>query len=275
MQSLNMQTMKKKLLFLLTVCLFFQLSDAQDNFTVIKVSGNIVIERTGSSLIQGTAFSQNENLLFKIPESRAAVINPQRGRFVLTSDNLNEFKTSKSNFLPSAGKISTRAFGTGSGPEDLKTVLNGNIAILKENKIVIDTSVYPMADDKFFYISYGYNNKTINKKLAYNKDTLLIKRSELLIVDGKEVQNPDIREMKLTYLAAGDPYVSTPVSLFTPVFPDNEALKQELKILISQISTKTYNEKMYEISAYVQDFYGKVDENTLKIWLNKNLGFKK
>jgi hypothetical protein len=267
--------MKKKLVFLLTVCLFFELSDAQDNFTVIKVSGNIVIERTGSSLTQGTAFSQNENLLFKIPESRAAVINPQRGRFLLTSDNLTEFRTSKSNFLPPTGKISTRAFGTTSKPEDIKTVLLGNIAILNDIKIVIDTSVYPLADDKFFYVSYGYNNKTINKKLSFNKDTLLIKKNELLLVDGKVIQNPDIKEMKLTYLAAGDPYISTPVSTFTPVFPDNDLLKQELKILISQMSTRTYNEKISEISSYLQDFYGKVDENSLKIWLNKNLGFKK
>jgi len=267
--------MKKKLVFLLAVCLLFRTSYAQDNFTVIKVSGDIVIERTGSSLSPGLAFSQNENLLFKIPESRAAVINPQRGRFLLTSENLVEFKNSKSNFLPSAGKISTRNAGTKSGPEDLNKLFEGSVLILKENKIVIDTGVYPLSEDRFLYISYDYNNRTINKKLAFNKDTLFIKRTELLVVDSKEIENPDIKEMKLSYLQTGDSYVSKPVCSFTPVFTDNEALKKEIEILILQMENKSYNEKMNEIDAFILEFYGKVNENSLRIWLNQNLGFKK
>ena len=104
--------MKKVITILLTLCFCNQISYSQDKFTVIKVSGNIVIERTGYSLSIGTSFAQNENLLFKIPESRAAVINPQRGRYLLTSENSNEFRNSKSNFLPSTGKISTRTIFT-------------------------------------------------------------------------------------------------------------------------------------------------------------------
>jgi len=47
--------MKKEYLFLLSVCLFPSSEIyTQDLFTVIKVSGNIIIERTGSSLGTGT-----------------------------------------------------------------------------------------------------------------------------------------------------------------------------------------------------------------------------
>jgi hypothetical protein len=38
---------------------------------------------------------------------------------------------------------------------------------------------------------------------------------------------------------------------------------------------KTYNEKLNEISAFIREFYGKIDENSVKTWLNKNFGLKK
>jgi hypothetical protein len=127
--------MRKLLAFLILVLLFPILS-AQDYFTVIKVSGNIVIERTGLSLGTGTSFAQDENLLFKIPDSRAAVYNPQKGRFIITSQNTDEFKNLKSNYLPTAGKISSRAFGFSSRREEFKRQFEGDYVILDKNEII-------------------------------------------------------------------------------------------------------------------------------------------
>ena len=36
---------------------------------------------------------------------------------------------------------------------------------------------------------------------------------------------------------------------------------------------KTYNEKLCEISAYINEFYGKPEENNLSNWLNENFDF--
>jgi len=265
--------MKNKLFLMLPVFLYVHLTSAQDLFTVIKVSGNIVIERTGSQLGIGTAFLQNENLVFKVPDSRAAVINPQRGRFLLTSENLTEFKSSKSVFLPSAGKISTRAYSMNS-KSNLKDLFEGDFVILNELKIIVDTTLYPLTDKEFLYISYEYNNKTVNKKLAFHSDTLVIKRNELLTVGGREIADPKIDQMKLIYLKEGEQYKSTPVCSFTPVFPDPGTISAEIAVIIEKMSIKTYQEKLNEISAFIEEFYGTVDENSLKKWLEKYLGLK-
>ena len=267
--------MKKKLFLLSAMFFYVHLANAQDLFTVIKVSGNIVIERTGSSLGIGTAFAQNENLLFKVPDSRAAVINPQRGRFLLTSDNLSDFRNSKSNFLPSASKISTRSPYSGSKITALKDQMEGNFVILNEMKILVDTTVFPLTEKKFLYISYEYNNKTVNKKLTFNSDTLIIKRNELLTVNGQVITDPQIDKMKLIYLKEGEPYVATPVSSFNPVFPDNKIISQEIGVIIDKMDKKSYDEKLNEVSAFIGEFYGKVDANSLENWLNKYLGLKK
>lgn len=269
-----MQTMKKNLIFLLAVCLSFQTTDAQDFFTVIKVSGNIIIERTGSSLGIGTSFAQNENLLFKIPESRAAVINPDRGRFLLTAENLTEFKNSKTNYLPSAGKISTRALSVNRAIKDLKDHFEGSYLILNETGLKIDTTVYPMSDNRFFYITYNYQTKTINKKLAFNYDTLFLKKKELLAVDGNIIPDSLINEMNLMYLVTGESYTATPVCFFTPVFPDYKMLGQEIIVILDQLNKKSYSEKYNEISAFIKEFYGKTDDANLKRWLLDNFGLR-
>jgi len=266
--------MKKNLIFLLAVCLYSQRTNAQDLFTVIKVSGNIIIERTGFALGTGTSFAQNENLLFKIPESRAAVINPDRGRFLLTSENLTDFRNYKSNYLPSAGKISTRALSVNMAIKDLKDHFEGNYFILNETGLKIDTTVYPMSDSRFFYITYNYANRAINKKLAFNYDTLFLKKNELLAVDGKLIPDSSISEMALMYLVAGESYTATPVCVFTPVFPDYIVLGQEISVILDQINKKSYNEKYNEISAFINEFYGKVDDANLERWLQENFGLR-
>ena len=270
--------MKKNLIFLLSVCLSLQASTyAQDLFTVIKVSGNIVIERTGSMLDIGTSFFQNENLLFKVPESRAAVINPDRGRFLITSENLSTFKTSKSNFLPPAGKISTRALSTSPnrGIGDLKNHFEGNYLMLDEIRLKIDSTVYPMADNKFFFITYNLKDRQINKKLIHKHDTLFINRNELLIVDGKIIPDSLVTSMKLAYLIVEDgSYNAATVCTFTPVFPDKSSLGQEVKVIYDLMANKSYNEKMNEISAFVKEFYGKFDDKSLQKWLFDNFGIK-
>jgi len=270
--------MKKLSAFLASVTLLFLFlhltSFAQDKFTVIKVSGNIVIQRTGSQLNIGTAFSQNEDLVFKSAVSRAAVINPQRGRYLLTADNSSEFINSKSVFLPSSGKISARGGNAILSANDLKNYFEGNYVIFDKIKIKINPEIFPMNGKKYFYIRYQYKNETINKKLSFNADTLFITKNELLTVDGKQIPNPEITEMKLMYMEEGEKYVSTPICAFTPVFPDFDQMKQEIKIIIDQMKDKTYIQKLNEISSYINDFYGKPEETNLKSWLNENFGLK-
>jgi len=265
----------KNLNLILTASFFvfifsYTISYAQDKFTVIKVSGSIIIQSTGSALNIGTAFSQNEDLLFKSAASRAAVINPQRGRFLLTSDNLSEFKNSKSNFLPATGNISARGGNAILNTNDLKNYFEGNYVIFDKVKIKINPEVFPMNEKKYFYIRYQYKNETINKKLTFSSDTLIINKNELLTIDGKQIPNPEITEMKLMYMEEGEKYVSTPICAFTPVFPDLVQLKQEVKVILDQMAGKTYKEKINEISAYITDFYGKPDENNLKYWIKEN-----
>jgi len=264
----------KKLLVLFIMFFLVHGMSAQDKFTVIKVTGNIVIERTGAPLGTGTSFSQDENLLFKIPDSRASVYNPQKGRFLITSQNAGEFKNIKSNYLPSAGKISTRGGGISSRRDDFRKQFEGNYVILDLTEINVDTDVFPLSEKKYFYLTYDYNDKIINKKLTFNNNIVLINRDELLTVDGVVIPDPRITEMKLVYQEEGEEYGSEIIGSFRPVFPDIQQLKKETKVILDQMEMNPYIDKISEISAFIKDFYGRIDDNNLKRWLSDNFSLK-
>lgn len=266
--------MKEVIFFLLSFVFFVNEANAQDYFTVIKVNGNIVIERTGNPLGTGTSFARNENLLFRIPESRAAVINPELGRFLLTRDNMDEFKNSKSTFLPSSAKIRTRSIKTATDKYDLSAQLEDNYLMLDENRILIDTAIYPLNSKEFFFLTYDYQNRTINKRLSFIADTIIIRQTELLAVDGSEIPASDIKQMKLIYYKEGDSYLLKPVCSFSPVFPDLNTLWKEVSVIIHQMEMNTYEEKFNEISAFIREFYGSIDETNLRRWLEEATGFK-
>jgi hypothetical protein len=267
----GMKTFKSFTCILVCMAGFFNLQ-AQDQFTVIKVNGNIVIQRTGTILNIGTDFSQNENLLFQSTDSRAAVINPVRGRYILTSETSSAFRESKSVFLPASGKVSTRAIGGIHNVNDLKNYLEGYFVIFDQIKIRISPDVFPMNEKMYFYIRYTYKNEVINKKLSFKADTLIILKNELLTIDGQQIPNPDITEMKLMYMEEGEKFVSTPICSFIPVFPDFELLKEEVSIIIDKMKGKPYKEIFLEISSYINDFYGKPDETNLRYWLRESFG---
>jgi hypothetical protein len=169
--------------------------------------------------------------------------------------------------LPSASKINMRAVGMGNKRDALKTQFEGEVVILNENKIIIDTTAFPMTANKYFYIIYKYDNRTINKKLAFIKDTLLINRNELLTVNGKIIPDPKINQMELMYFKEGETNGSSEVSIFKPIFPDKKVLSKEIKIILDQLEMNPYSDKIREVSAFITEFYGKVDENNLKNWL--------
>ena len=268
--------MKKNLFFLVSVCLSFSaVIQAQDLFTVVKVTGNIVIERTGSPLGTGTSFSQNENLIFKIPNSRASVFNPDRGRVLITSESLSSFKTSKSNFLPPAGKISTRALTAITGIKDLKNHFGINYLILDETKLKIDTTVYPLAENRFFLITYTFKDRQINRKLPFKSDTIYLIKNEILTVDGMVIADSLVNSMKLAYcIVDKGEYSANTISTFTPVFPDIKTLGREVKVISDLMAGKSSSERMNEVTSYVKDFYGNFDEACLQRWLFENFGIR-
>jgi hypothetical protein len=236
----------------------------EDKYKVIKVNGAISYKQSGKSLSQGDVFSPTQKLIFKTTESRAAVISRSKGRFILSA----KANTSSSSLLPAMNNISSRA-GALLNKIDLENHFKGNYLVLDRVELEISEKSFPMDANNFFYMQYTYNGETINKKLNNDGNKLIIDKSQLLKVDDKAIERADSPQMKLWYMKGAEKK-SVKINEFTPVFPNLSELKVEMEIILSELDGKSEQEKIDESTAYLNEFYGKPQKESLETWLKGN-----
>lgn len=237
-----------------------------DNYTVIKVDGKITYVKNGKNLLTGDLFASNEKLKFATQESRAAVISSINGRFVLTPDPKGG---EAANLLPAMSNVATRG-GALINAMDLQKHFSENYLLLDEMELKINSEVFPMNNNNFFYLQYELNGEVIPKKLDYNGDKLELTASEIFTIDGKQQAIPEKKEMSL-YYRDNAKKKSTKISEFTLVVPNSDVLKVELEVILGELKSKSKEDIESEITAYMYEFYGKPQKENLEDWLSKNM----
>ncbi len=261
----------KQAAILLAAFLFTLGLQAQTSYKVIKVNGSIQYVRTGNQMALGDVFSENENLSFGSPASRAAVINPEKGRFILTPESASRLTSAKSNFLPAMSNISTRG-GALNSLNDIQNQFSGPVAILYKASWHVNPYQFPMDEENFFYLQLRYNGEAINKKLPFDGNNLVFSRTEILRVDDQPIGAFDEPGTALFYYT---PEGAQFISSFDLIFPEKEMLKAEAGIILEEFSQEDYSRKVNELSGYLFEFYGKPDKEDVMLFLEKDFGLKK
>jgi hypothetical protein len=262
-----MKTLVRYIFISLFLFAFYPLL-SQVTYRVIKVNGNIVYVRTGNPMTQGDLFPEDENLSFQSPNSRAAVINPNLGRFILTPDNYDNLSSAKSNFLPAMSNLSTRG-GIINNMADLQNQFCDNIVLLHEACYYLNPYQFPMNEENFFFLRYQYQGEEINKKLEFQENRLILSRENILKVDEKPIEKIDENLVSLYYYQDEEPeYISD----FNLIMPDLEEIKAELQIILDESTPVSYNKTVNDISAYLFEFYGKPDKQEVIDYLEKTFG---
>lgn len=239
------------------------------DYKVIKVSGTILLQKSNAALQMGTIFGENDELSFQTNNARAAVTNSEKGRFILMPSNAN-LAYAKANLSPAMSNISSRG-GSMLNALDLENHFSGKYAIIDKVDIKINPVLFPMDKNNFFYMRYIYKGDTINKQLSFSNDTLIIKKSELLTVDGQPIPNPDVSTMEILYLQKGTEVKRTHINSFDPIFLDETDLLAEVNILLADIKDKDRETKINEIISYITEMYGKPNKENVVEWLDKNI----
>jgi hypothetical protein len=262
-----MKTLVRYIFISLLLFVFYPLL-SQVTYRVIKVNGNIVYVRTGNPMTQGDLFPEDENLSFQSPNSRAAVINPNLGRFILTPDNYDNLSSAKSNFLPAMSNLSTRG-GIINNMADLQNQFCDNIVLLHEACYYLNPYQFPMNEENFFFLRYQYQGEEINKKLEFQENRLILSRENILKVDEKPIEKIDENLVSLYYYQDEEPeYISD----FNLIMPDLEEINTELQIILDESTLVSYNKTVNDISAYLFEFYGKPDKQEVIDYLEKTFG---
>ena len=120
-----------------------------------------------------------------------------------------------------------------------------------------------MGNQEFFYLTYEHNGEEIAKKLRNEDDMLILDRDEIYKIDGKAIPYEE-KEMTLYYRKNGK---GMKINTFTPVFPSNKELVAEVKVLLEAFGDASDEEKVKEVTSYLNEFYGNAHKANLKSWL--------
>ncbi|MCD6067527.1 MAG: hypothetical protein K0S33_2353 [Bacteroidetes bacterium] len=241
-----------------------------DTYKVIKVTGTITYKKNNKSVLQGDLFPENEQIVFKTTESKAAVISTAKGRFIL-APGAERNSAVKANLLPASSNISSRS-GAVINIIDLQNMFTGNYVVLGKSRIHINKDNFPMNDNSFFFLRYKYKGEDINKKLSNEGEKLIFDKEQILMVDGKPITAFDSPEVKLFYSSNGAS--SQLINSFNLYMPSDEELKKETQILLNEIKDKPYTAKVDEFLAYMNDFYGKANKQSAMDWLKTNFALE-
>lgn len=228
-----------------------------DKFNVITVQGKIIFKKSGEEMKRGDIYISGTRLSFLSNNSRAAIVNKSKGRFVLTGSSKGKIKV-----LPAVNNMSSRS-GALLNVVDLKKHFADRYLILKRSEVQIGSAAFPMDNEHFFYLTYDYNGEEIAKKLRHEGDFLILDKEEIYKIDGEAIPYTE-KEMTLYYRKDGK---GTKINSFTPVFADVDILKEEIEILLTSLDDISNEEKIKHITSYLVDFYGTPYKNNLSSWL--------
>jgi len=241
--------------------------DRKSPFKVIRVNGKILFVKTNSQMKRGDTYVNGTPLKFVTNTAKAAIINPQKGRYVLQSNSKGKVKV-----LPATSNITSRA-GALINQIDLQNHFSGKYLIFEEDIITIGSEAFPMDDKHFFYLKYNYNDEEIAKRIPYKGNELILNKAQIFKVDGQPIPVEE-KEMTLYYRNDVDKK-SYKINTFTPVFPDLLELKEEINVMLDELGEgKTDEDKISDITSYLNEFYGQPQSGSLYKWLEKEFSIK-
>ncbi len=236
---------------------------ASISYRVIKVNGKIIFVKTKSNMKQGDLYTDGTPISFHTNESRAAIINKLKGRCVLSPAKKGQPK-----ILPATNNIASRS-GALLNRIDLENHFTGKYLVIGKMMLEIGEKAFPQNEKNFFYLVYNYNGELIRKKLNYDGKMLILNAEDIFKIDNKSIPVQKI-EMALYYMNSG---TAEKISVFNPVFPELNDLKSEVEIIVGEYSDKDEEVKIKEVTAYLNEFYGKPQKDNLKNWLDSEFKF--
>ena len=238
------------------------LSQAQQ-YVIIHVKGKITLVKTSSQIKRGDKIAGDEQIRFDSPDAIAAVLSSDRGRFILKpgenqkadNDLLYIFKSA---VTPMRGRMSTRAGGINNAL-DFNKFFGAQFAFLGEDLLIkVSENAYPQNEANFFYIQYQFSGETINKKLGFSGDTLIINKTALLSVDGNAISESDASGYSLYY------YNSTNQSSENVTEIDfNFITPSELKDMVTTMKEYEVEVDDDSIVALVFELYGRCQKDNV------------
>jgi hypothetical protein len=261
--------MKKLVAFVFILVSFVALA-GDETYYVLFVKGTVKNASTGKPLKINDPVKNTDKLTFGSNQDMISVISATKGRFTIKPNpGAKESELSytvKNTLLPGTARLSTRS-------GELLNVLDVQNYFGKESFAIFGTlrkrvsaASFPMNSNSFFFVRYTYKGQTINKKLPFSSDTLMISKGDVLKVDGVEISREAAEGMVLYYKGEQGATRLTEVNF---IFPDESEVKAQVQVLKSAVKEmgKPDEALTKEITDFLDEVYGFFDLDNAKDFL--------
>jgi hypothetical protein len=264
--------MKKFFILMPLIILAFSNLSYSQCYTVLSVKGEIISEKTGQPIKEMDEVCATDKLKFSTKDSKAAVLSPEQGRFVIKfadKKKTNDLVAFVSSVL-FAGKenLSTK------GMESLEDEFGDKYFVIGACKIYIDPGEYQVSDKCYFNIKYLFDGKEVIRKLKFEKKNLIFD-NDIFKIDGKIVDQENIENVSLEYFDK-EKNKSTKIASFNLEFANEEVLKSEISNFIDILKKAGKDDLsiISEVKLYINDIYGNVNDGNIRTWLFKNFNIQ-
>lgn len=237
-------------------------------YYVLQVKGKVKEAKTKRELKTNDVLNADDKVVFSSDQDAVALVSSKSGRFVLKpgapTKSHELVSIVKEALIPGKNKLSTRSGERFKNVIDIRTYFSEPVLLIRTNTYHVDTSQFRLTDKSFFFIRYTYQGSDINKKLQGADDSFIVDREELYRVDGNLIDESQVSNLDLYYMSDGKFQKLTNVTF---ALPDRANLKQEIVVLTKSMDASDQSKVNAEIKSYLQEFYGRVDEEDLNGWL--------
>lgn len=274
--------MKQIFIFSFLLILFFPLISFSQCYTVLAVKGEIISEKTGQPIKEMDEICATDKLTFSSQNSKASVFSSEQGTFVIKLGDKKK-KDALTAFVGSVLFSGKEKLSTKNIDFDELDLININFYekefgneyfVIRESKILVDSKLYPMDENNFFYVKYLFDGNEIEKKLKFDKDTLLIDK-DIYKTEEFDINPEKIDSVSLYYFDKGKNN-HLRLTSFSLAFADDNILKSELSNYITIL--KKYNLNDYLITEqvinFIYDMYGNVNWHDIRSYLAEKFSIK-
>ena len=160
-------------------------------------------------------------------------------------------------FMPSPNTMSVRA-ALPAQPAEVLEFYYGNVAITGYDSLKIDDDKLLIGDDSYFTVNYDVNGEKVN-------ENIILQNGKLVLPESLLKNKPE--KVEVCY---NDEFGVSNKSVFTPVYIDNDVLKEELSLIFNTLKVKKDGKLSASVN-FVNDFYGKTTSEAVESWINNNM----
>ncbi len=269
--------MKPTTYFLVFLFLLGLGAQAQDTYNVTRVNGNVTFVKSGKPIKPGDVLNPSDQVKFENFDAYVISINQKMARFMLRLNPTPTNSPKKNQVLTATVKdialvtkrrslMSARFNPNEKDVTDLKNYFGTDkFSVIGDSvDIALNSTKYPLSENKFVVFHYKVNNSLVSKKIPYDQQTLKIEKDVILSTKAGSVNGNEVPELTV-YLYEKSTKASEKITNLTLVFVDKETLRNEFKTILPILKRQKMNDegiKKYLIE-YYYDFYGATDSKTI------------